>query len=704
MTATFSRLQACLPAIALALAWPLSAAGEPLRSARAVRELAAGQAAQGRETELEGVVLGLVDPRGTAFVMQDETDPIYVSGAAEAVAALAPGDRVQVHGRTDPGGYAPVVRADVIRKTGIGEIPPPARVSPRELFSNGLDAKWITLTGIIHHIRDAGPDPMRQAGEAGRESRRIELSLAIGDRVVPVLFYGWLDRDALLDAEVEINGLCFSQHNVDRQFLNPSLFIARAADIRILQSARHGPFEEPAVSARSLFTFKRAGISLHRVHMDGVVLHQPAGSGLWIRDDGTGLFVQTEGAARLAPGDRVQVAGYPQRGRFSPVLADAICRRIGHGAEPLPTPLSVDATIAQHDGDLVTLTGSLTAQKENSDGTVYRVEWSGREIAAVYQPHAGEPAPQLAIGSEVAVTGICVGGSSPPDAPVAGVLMPDTFSLLLRRPGDIAVVRAAPWWNGRRVAQALWTIIAALAAVLVAVFRISRRRLARAQAQRARESAEYGARLAERSRMARELHDTLAQGLGAISLQLQLAASGAPAPAGAKDAHLTLAHELVRTSMLEVRSFIRNLRTHTQQDVDLARALGELLATAIEGTRIKSTFRTEGDARKFPAAIEAQVIRIVQEAMANAIRHSQGDAIAVTVCYAPHELVVTIEDTGNGFDPAAAGDGLHFGLLGMKERAALISAALTIATSPGRGVRIRLAVPNDAVVRDSLSL
>ena len=282
--------------------------------------------------------------------------------------------------------------------------------------------------------------------------------------------------------------------------------------------------------------------------------------------------------------------------------------------------------------------------------------------------------------------------------------MPDKFSLLLRRDSDLAVLRPPPWWTGRRLAIVLLGVIALLSVVLATVFVISRRKLVRERQRRSAEKAEYSARLAERSRMARDLHDTIAQGLGAISIQLELAANEST-NGRATSEHLPMAQQLVRTSMVEVRSFIRNLRTQTQQDGDLASALEELLRTATEGTSIEAKIHAQGPARKLPSAVEAQIIRITQEAIANAVRHSGGNRISVSLHYSSSELAVTITDNGSGFDHAADwSEGLHFGLLGMKERAGLIGSTLAIEAPRNRGTTVVLRVPRDAIVSDSLSL
>src|SRR4051812_6498975 len=185
-----------------------------LHTAREIRELSAESVSQPHLTELQGVVLGLAEPLGTSLVMQDETDCIYLIGPHSMVNTLSPGDLIAVEGRTDPGGYAPYLRANDIRVVGRTAAPEPRRVSSEELFSKGLDAQWIILTGRVQELRGLrsdelprGPSPDPSGGheiiDAKPSPPRMKMTLAVGDRTVPVLLYGHLNPEQYIDAEVE---------------------------------------------------------------------------------------------------------------------------------------------------------------------------------------------------------------------------------------------------------------------------------------------------------------------------------------------------------------------------------------------------------------------------------------------------------------------------------------------------------------------
>ena len=710
MISSASRMRS-LVVVLLATAWLHGAesSGEVLRTARQIRELSPAAANERQPAGLAGVVLGQAEPDGEGFVLWDGTDSIYAVGRAQEISGLSPGDTIEVRGYTLAGDFAPFVQADTVRKTGNAPLPEPAPVTSEDLFTKGLDAQWVVVSGVVRDLRAppvdaaakdylAGPTTLKQRRPF---SGRI-MTLAIGDRLVPVQFYDDDDPVQYVDAEVEIRGLCFNLHNAERQFLKPLILAPRGIDIRIVRPPPAKPFELPAVSSRSLFQFRREGSWTHRVRIDGTVLHQMPGTGLWIRDDGHGFFVHTDERTPLEPGDQVQVAGFPERGDFAPVLSHAIYRKVGHQAGPAPVRLQKGEEVAGHNADLVRIEGTLLDRKETAQGSTLRLGVQGQTmdiICAGTDP--GWSALDLEPGCLLSVVGICL-LSVEHALPPSGVLKPDKFSMLVRKSADIVVLRAAPWWTQGRIARALAAVAVALAVVLATVFVVSWRKLARERALRAVKASEYAARLAERSRMARDIHDSVAQGLGALSLQLQLAECGPLS--GEQARHLGLARQLVSTSLAEVRSFIRNLRTRIQQDGDLASVLEEQLRHAVDGVRIRPAFECTGEVRRWPQPVETQVLHIAQEAMANAVQHAKAGTLSLQLRFTPAALILTVADDGCGFDPTAdwARSG-HFGLLGMRERAALIGATLEIDRSGDGGARIRLTVPATARLPDDFS-
>lgn len=202
-------------------------------------------------------------------------------------------------------------------------------------------------------------------------------------------------------------------------------------------------------------------------------------------------------------------------------------------------------------------------------------------------------------------------------------------------------------------------------------------------------STQIGA-LEERNRLARELHDTLAQGLTAISLQLESADALLEDSGDLRRAHDALHHalELTRMNLEEVRRSVLDLRAAPLEGRTLPEALADL---AIQ-CGVPTTFILYGDERPLPLRVESGIYRIAQEALRNIERHAQATHTRLELTLTPDELHLLVEDDGIGFDMSAVEHG-HFGLIGMSERAKLLGGRLKINSTPQSGTQIRVAVP-----------
>ncbi|MGH2593704.1 MAG: histidine kinase [Anaerolineae bacterium] len=199
------------------------------------------------------------------------------------------------------------------------------------------------------------------------------------------------------------------------------------------------------------------------------------------------------------------------------------------------------------------------------------------------------------------------------------------------------------------------------------------------------------AKIEERNRLAREIHDTLAQGLTAISLQLESAdALIDDSPARAKES-LRKALDLARTNLEEARRSVLDLRAAPLLDRSLPDAIRALAERVERDHGLSIEVRAQGDVDRLPARLEAGAYRIVQEALHNVVRHAAARQVLVDVSRAEGRVRVLIQDDGRGFDPPAASQG--FGLIGMRERARLLGGVLEVDSAPGRGTRIALEVP-----------
>jgi signal transduction histidine kinase/DNA-binding NarL/FixJ family response regulator len=198
----------------------------------------------------------------------------------------------------------------------------------------------------------------------------------------------------------------------------------------------------------------------------------------------------------------------------------------------------------------------------------------------------------------------------------------------------------------------------------------------------------------ERNRLAREIHDTLAQSLTGMILQIEAVEDllgGDPEPARAE---LRSLQGLARTALEEARRSVWGLRPPVLEDASLVDALERLVREESVAGRYGGRFSVGGRPRPLTPAIEAGIYRIAQEALTNVRRHAEARAVVVLLRFEAGELALTVQDDGRGIEhvPEASEDG-GFGLTSMQERARLLGGAMTLQSEVGRGTRVEVRVP-----------
>jgi len=212
-------------------------------------------------------------------------------------------------------------------------------------------------------------------------------------------------------------------------------------------------------------------------------------------------------------------------------------------------------------------------------------------------------------------------------------------------------------------------------------------------------ASQYQAVLAERTRIAREIHDTLAQGYVGISVQLEVASRLLKTSPEAAANQLDLTKELVRSSLAEARSSIWELRSPETAGAPETDSLPLRLAADIEARRQSDgpaiRLDVRGAARTLDRRLEDQFLRVAQEAIANALRHAGARQVTIILSYTASSLELQVVDDGIGFHTPPGGFAAtgHFGLKGMEERAAAIGAQLHIRSERGQGTTLILACP-----------
>ncbi|HSE32133.1 MAG TPA: two-component regulator propeller domain-containing protein [Pyrinomonadaceae bacterium] len=235
--------------------------------------------------------------------------------------------------------------------------------------------------------------------------------------------------------------------------------------------------------------------------------------------------------------------------------------------------------------------------------------------------------------------------------------------------------------------QTTWFYILCLLALVIIAWQVYRFRLRQMQAK-------FAAVLAERTRIAREIHDNLAQEMLGISVQLEVVARTLPPSAEVAKSHLDRVRILVRRGIADARRYVWDLRSQALEKSDLPKALADTARRLTYDTGIQAQVEVNGTFRPLPRVVEENVLRLGQEAINNAVQHANAEHIFVNLRFDPNGLQLSVRDDGKGFHYDATQNGAnHFGLIGMRERAEQMGGSLWINSANGSGTEVIVDVP-----------
>ncbi|WP_181243706.1 GAF domain-containing sensor histidine kinase [Chamaesiphon polymorphus] len=200
------------------------------------------------------------------------------------------------------------------------------------------------------------------------------------------------------------------------------------------------------------------------------------------------------------------------------------------------------------------------------------------------------------------------------------------------------------------------------------------------------EEAQQAALLQERTRMAREIHDTLAQAFGGISMQLQAFDYFAATQPEKAHTHLLSAQALAKDGLAEARRSVWTLYLETSEYEDPARTIAKFIEQTMSRQAVPIDLAIDGSPRPLHPDLGLNLLRIAQESIANALRHAQPQTIQIRLSYSPQNLQMTVRDDGCGFETQSPSPG--FGLMGMQQRAARIGATWHLVSQIDRGTSI----------------
>jgi signal transduction histidine kinase len=670
-----------------------------LTNALDVISLPAEQASRSLKVLVTGVVSAADPALKGRFFVQDSTGGVFVDNADGR--RPEPGERVEVFGITYAGAYAPTITAPIVRSLGVAPLPPAKVVSVEQLMSGAEDSQRIEICGIV---RDARKDRTRLTLDLVSGGYRFRAYVTVATDFQP---------GKLVGSEVRLRGTAAEAHNRSlRRLIAVEVYIPSLADLGIEKPEASNPFDKPVIPLDKLAQYRRDNSLAQRVHVRGTVTRQKPGECVFLEDGTLGLQLQTRQALALLPGDGIEAVGFLSFENNLPVLQDAVIRKTpAPRVPPKPKPATAeDLQNGLYHADYISLTGKLIERttKPWREGTnaLETTTLVLQDTNFTFTVIADNPIGQnkraaIPIGSILSVSGICL-----LEIDSDGKLK--SAQILVGNPDDIQIVQQPSRLTPRNLLIGLAVVCCALVVIAGWTVIVSRRnttlnlrvkeRTAQLEFQitaRKESEVQFKAVLAERTRLAQELHDTVEQTLTGIAFQLDSAAKVRERNPENWQKHLELARSLMAKSQEEMRQSVWDLRSRALEQFDLANALAEAARQITCGTTIEVRLETKGKILPLPEVTEENLLRIGQEAISNAVKHSRAANVNVELAFAPRQVILQIQDTGHGFDHenvAGPKEG-HFGLLGMSERSKRLGGRFTLSTAPGKGTIVRVEIP-----------
>lgn len=425
-----------------------------MKSVQAVKALSRAEAARGYPVDVEGVVTAPINPRHDGYFLQEGSTGICVFAARGRAEALRAGQRVRITGRSEKGGFAPVIRQSSLQVLGNASLPNPVKIDPGNVFQGWEENIWAEVEGLATAVVSDG---MTNQLELFAGPKRLLIWFSETTSVQSL--------NSLIGSRVVVRGVYSPLYTASGDLAGFRLFTPSAAMLKVVESPAA---EEEFRSIASLSQFDLRGLPRHRFRTSGTVTYRDSVGRIYLQDGDSALQVVGTGS-----GDPPVNAWATLDGFLSP---DGSMPRMEHvrwlSTKPGPTPavrqaLAESLASAELQGRLVTIDAFLE-DRHTSGGELQLELISGRSrfTAHMEAPGSADAFPDLRPGALLRLTGV-----SAPTAGqnLAGALVP---SLWLRNEQDISLVRSAPWWDLRRAVYAASAASLLLVVVLVWIVRL----------------------------------------------------------------------------------------------------------------------------------------------------------------------------------------------------------------------------------------
>jgi Signal transduction histidine kinase len=640
------------------------------RTAASVLSLPYHVAAQGGLAKVRGTVTLSSD---LGLVVQDRTAGIWVD-PDESHGKYQPGDEIEVVGPIGPGQYSPRITTPRIRLIGHGPLPAPKKVTFRQLSSGQEDVQYVSIEGTIRAVN---------SGSTIGSLKGVAFSIAMPEGRVDAILTSndKLASSDFVDARVRVTATVLYRKNDNMQATGVVLIIPDLSHIHIIRPGPLNPFDAPMLPIGNLMRYRSGTDYFHPVRVRGVLTFYEPGNRLILQDGTQAIEIFSADSPSLQIGDRIEAVGYLAPDATGPILRDAVLRQLAHGTPLKAVPLDLQETSSsRYRFCLISIQMHLLRVIDEPARTLLLLEQGDKVTTAEVESHVTVPPAFLVPGSKIRMSGInMLTGET-------GLIYGNSIQskLLLRTLDDASLITPAPWWTKARLFHLSMALAALTAGILLLLLYVQLKRW------------KMETVLHERERLARDIHDTLAQSFAGIGFQLQVIRRSVANNDPNSLHHVDVARTLVRFSHREARKSLTPVSGPSFSNTDLLSSLKACAQGLADTGEIEIEAHCSEGAHPLPSTVSEQLFHIGQEAISNAIRHAGPTHVAITIDYSSDCVQMKILDNGRGF--TMSGDLLGFGIRGMRQRASEISGELEISSAPGAGTSVSISVP---VVRRS---
>src|SRR6266487_1888563 len=294
-----------------------------LKTAEQIHRLTREEAARAHRAVIRGVVTCSL-PESESVVIQDATRGIYVDRINSTLGEPPRvGELLEIEGVTDPGAFAPYIRAQQMTRLGVGTLPQPVRPTWDQLINGSLDTQYVEIQGVVTSV---GPDGVTLLTHGGKIN-----AILVGTNGVP-----WTRHENSL---IRLRGCLFASWDANTHQVRVGEIRMFSPSVTVDEAAPDDVFAVAPKRAPELLLFDSQASALKRVKVSGQVVHERDGE-YYLMDGTNGLRVFLKESMRLPVGERVEVVGFPSLKGASPVLQEAVARKAGQSLLPAPKKLS----------------------------------------------------------------------------------------------------------------------------------------------------------------------------------------------------------------------------------------------------------------------------------------------------------------------------------------------------------------------------